>query len=953
MRTSKIVLSQGAPVLRSGGSPFACRAALAIVCALLALLAGVGAARASAAEPGPFGVASFDGSVTSQNGTAFTQAGGHPYEASTTIEFNKGEFPGTFGSTYPNRDVKDIRVALPPGLVVNPSATPKCNEAQLEVTGPFNVLYNPTCPVETQVGVVKLNLAFYFGEVTLPVYNVVPPPGHPAQFAFNVLGEAVVHLFPTVRSESDYGITAEIVNSAQSDPFYATTLTLWGVPADSSHDAQRGQNCILGTACQQGGVAVGSPRKPLLSNPTACVGPLSTGLAVDSWANPGAFAEASFLSHDNGTPPSLVGITGCERLAFAPTLSARPTSHAAGTPTGLDIDIHLPQEGLENPSGLATADLKNVVVKLPAGMAVNPASANGLGGCTTGEIGLLGTGFPAPNPIHFNSEAAQCPDSSKIGTVEVDTPLLEHPLTGSVYLASQEANPFDSLLAIYLVAEGQGIRLKLPGHVEAAEGSGQLTATFENNPQLPFEDLHVSFFGGSHASLVTPAACGTYTTQAALSSWGGQSASPSDSFAISEGCSAGSSFGPAFAAGTSSNQAGGFSPFTVTFSRNDGEQALGGLTVKTPPGLLGVLKSVAQCPEPQASQGACGASSLIGHTTVGAGAGSDPFYLGGQVFLTGPYKGAPFGLSIVVPALAGPFNLGNVVVRAQIAVDPHTAALTITSGALPQALRGIPLDLRSVSVTVDRAGFMFNPTSCAPLALSAAITSAQGASSAVSTRFQAAGCAALSFKPKFSVSAQGKTSRRNGASLDVKIASGAGQANIRGVAVALPKQLPSRLTTIQQACPDAVFEANPGSCPAGSLVGSGTATTPILAQSLVGPAYLVSHGGAAFPDLEIVLRGEGITVVLDGSLFIAKNGVTTSTFREVPDVPISSFELKLPTGPHSALAGNLPAKAKNSLCGQSLVMPTTITAQNGAVVKQSTKIVVSGCKAPKPRKSKK
>jgi hypothetical protein len=354
--------------------------------------------------------------------------------------------------------------------------------------------------------------------------------------------------------------------------------------------------------------------------------------------------------------------------------------------------------------------------------------------------------------------------------------------------------------------------------------------------------------------------------------------------------------------------------------------------------LLGVLKSVPLCGEPQASQGACGQESLIGHTTVGAGVGPDPFFLGGQVFLTGPYKGAPFGLSIVVPAVAGPFNLGTVVVRAAINVDPTTTALTVSSDPLPSILQGIPLAIRTVNVTVDRPGFIFNPTDCEPLTLTGTLTSTQGASSAVSSRFQAANCAALAFNPVFSVSSSAKTSRANGAALDVKVSYPSGaQANIHSVAVTLPKQLPARLSTIQQACPEAVFNANPASCDEGSNIGVGTAVTPILKNPLTGPAYLVSHGGAAFPDIDVVLQGEGITLVLTGHVNISKAGITSASFFAVPDAPIGSFELNLPEGPHSGLS------AVGSLCASPLTMPTTITGQNGAVITQTTKIKVTGC----------
>ncbi len=368
-----------------------------------------------------------------------------------------------------------------------------------------------------------------------------------------------------------------------------------------------------------------------------------------------------------------------------------------------------------------------------------------------------------------------------------------------------------------------------------------------------------------------------------------------------------------------------------------------------------MLSSVALCGEPQAAAGTCSSASEIGTTTVAAGPGSHPFWIGGRVYLTVGYRGAPFGLSIVVPARAGPFNLGIVVVRAAISVDPNTSVLTVTSDPLPQIIDGIQLRVQTVNVAIDRPGFIFNPTNCEAHQIAATVAGSLGATAHVSSPFAAAGCRSLPFSPKLTFSTQAKTSKKGGASLVAKLAYTTGQANIRSVAVSLPKQLPSRLTTIQKACPAATFEANPAACPAASLIGFAKVRTPVLPvpppgrdANLSGPAYLVSHGGAAFPDLVVILQGDGVRVDQRASIFISRRGITSSTFANVPDVPLSSFELNLPEGPHSALTATLPASANGSLCGAKLTMPTTITGQNGARIKQSTKIAVSGC--PKPRK---
>jgi hypothetical protein len=871
----------------------------------------------AAPAPADFGVAGFEAVATNRDGSADTRAGSHPYELTTKIVFNTTSLEGV---PAPEGNVKDLRVELPPGLIGNPGATPKCTIQELD---------RGECPPATQIGRITLavpSFPVFFVQGPFPVYNLVPPDNLPAQFGTNIANASVL-IDAHVRTGGDYGITASLNNVSALLAFTESNLTLWGVPADPSHDGER-QCGYQGSGCPSS-----APRAPFLTNPTSCPGgPSVTVLRTDSWQNPGNFTTATSTS-----PP----ITGCERVSFRPSITVQSESATADSPAGLAVDLKVPQEDAEDSEALATANLKKAVITLPAGVSVNPAAADGLQACSPAQIGME------------NANEPSCPDASKVGSVEVHSPLLSDPLEGSVYLAQQNNNPFGSLLAIYVTAEADGALLKLAGHITADPNTGQLTTTFDNNPQLPFSELKLSFFGGPRGALATPESCGTFTTSSDLMPWSapesGLDATLPDSFTIGSGCVGG--FAPSFAAGTTNNQAGGFGPLSVTFSRSDQDQGLGAVTVKTPPGLLGVLKSVALCGEPQAAQGTCGQESLIGHTTVGAGAGPDPFYLGGQVFLTGPYKGAPFGLSIVVPAIAGPFNLGNVVVRAAIGVDPTTAALTITSDPLPTILQGIPLKVRTVNVTVDRPGFVFNPTDCEPLTVAGTLTSVQGAQAQVASHFQAANCATLGFHPVFDVSSLAKTSLSGGAALDVKVAYPSGsQANIHSVTVTLPKQLPARLSTIQQACPEAVFNANPSACDEGSMVGVGTAVTPILKNPLVGPAYLVSHGGAAFPDIDVVLQGEGITLDLVGHVNISKSGVTSATFFAVPDAPIGSFDLNLPEGPHSALS------AVGSLCTGALTIPTTITGQNGAVVKQSTKVKVSGCvktKAKKKAKKKK
>jgi hypothetical protein len=506
---------------------------------------------------------------------------------------------------------------------------------------------------------------------------------------------------------------------------------------------------------------------------------------------------------------------------------------------------------------------------------------------------------------------------------------------------------------IFLQIEGDGVVIKQEGKIYTNASTGQLTTTFSDIPQLPVSDVQLHFNSGLRAALATPQSCGAFTTTADLIPWSSPvtpDAAPTSQFNVDwdgngGACPAVWPFKPAFTAGTSNPNAGQLSPLTVTIDREDREQDISQIKIVTPPGLLGSISAVPLCGEPQADLGTCPASSQIGKMTVAAGPGSHPYYQQGQVYLTGPYKGAPFGLSIVVPTKAGPFDLGNVVVRARINVDPYTTALTVTTDPLPQVLDGIPLRLRTTNVTIDRPGFIFNPTDCAQLHIDATISGSQGTQTEATAPFAVSGCAGLSFAPKFSVATSGKTSRANGASLDAKLTLPAGaQSNIAKVKVELPKQLPSRLSTLQKACPDTTFKVNPAACPAASVIGAVQAVTPILPTKLRGPVYFVSHGNAAFPNLVAVLQGYGVVVDLVGETFISKKGITSSTFTNVPDVPVSSFELFLPEGPYSALAAN------GNLCKDKLAMPTLMVAQDGARFEKSTSVQVTGCAKAKAAK---
>jgi ribosomal protein S9 len=945
-------------------------------------------------EPVRFGLEEGGFAIVPENadGSLDTQAGSHPFQLTSTVNLNEiledVRFPGdekaVIAPAAPALQ-KDLKFELPPGLLGSVTATKRCTQVD------FAAVHGQTtsCPTESVIGVATVTLeepnSLKYATLAVPLYNLEPAPGEPARFGFEAAWVPVV-LDVSVRTGGDYGVTVDVRNTTEAAQVLGAQVTFWGDPGDEAHDQSRNWPCLREGALHEEGEICAPPNpRPtdaLLTLPTACVGPLLTQMSGDAWNH--EQISGSFTFEDAlGNP--LAHLEGCASLPFEPAIGAepvqppdegRPEEHvsAANTPTGLNVDVKLAQQTTLQPDALAESTVQSATVTLPPGVLLNPSAANGLQACSEQQIGYLGTGGDDPfapgttEPLHFSTAPAECPNASKVGTVRVKTPLLDQELTGSVYLAAQEANPFGSLIAIYAVAENEalGIRAKLAGEGKLDPVTGQISTTFTNTPQVPFEDLKVQLFGGPRAPLSTPSACGTYATTASFTPWSGtgpvQTSSDPNAFAITSGpggsaCASPQSFAPSFVAGVSNPQAGAFTSFSLEIAKTDSDQQLTGVTVHLPPGAAAMLSSLTPCQEPAASQGTCGPESLIGHATATAGLGPEPFTVtGGRVYLTGPYGGGPFGLSIVTPAVAGPFNLGEVVVRSSIKVDPTTAAVTIES-SLPtivqgvgKAPSGVPLQLKRVDVVVDRPNFEFNPTNCNPLAVTGTLTGSEGGTENVSTPFHAANCSTLPFKPTMTITTKGNASKANGAELKVKVTSAPGQANIGKVRLVLPLQLPSRLTTIQKACRDTVFEVNPANCDEGSNIGYATAVTPVLKSPLTGPAYLVSHGNAAFPDVEFVLKGEGVTIVLDGQTDI-KKGITTSTFNTVPDAPVSTFETVLPEGPHSALTSNVPASKNFSLCGQKLVIPTTITGQNGAVIQQETKVPVEGCGAVKGSKT--
>ena len=931
--------------------------------------------------PAGFGVGEFVMQPEGEGGEADTHAGTHPYQLTTVLSFNRDAEEGE--DLTPPALPRNLDFKLPPGQIGNATALPQCNEqdfSAIKEGGSAN-----SCPSDTAIGVAVVTFSIEpSGEkrLTVPIFNLVPAAGEPARFGFEVLSNPVF-LDTAVRSGpgEDYGVTVSVKNTTQLVNFISSTAVFWGAPADPSHNASRGWGCILGghyaaESGQECELSHDPHPRAFLTLPTNCAQSFAPSLTGTSWpkklspegpVRTLSFGPATYqLADDSGNPLSL---SGCNQLAFAPSISSTPTSQSASSPSGLDFDLNFDDEGLLNAHGAAQSQIKDTSVVLPEGLTINPSSGVGLEGCTPAEYERETAG---------SKPGEGCPDASKLGTVEITTPLLAEAIHGSIYIAEPYENPFHepqnghpggTLVALYIIAKApqSGILIKLAGKVDRDPQNGQLTTTFKDNPQLPFDHFNFHFREGQQAPLITPPTCRTYSTEALLSPWSEPLAtlSATSPFQISSGvgggpCPAGvPPFSPQIAAGMQSNAAAAFSPFSLRLSRTDGESEITSFSTNLPPGLTGILSGIPFCPEgdialarqrtgaQEQAEPSCPQTSLLGHSQVGTGVGAVLAYTPGRVYLAGPYDGDPFSLVSVTSAVVGPFDLGTVVLRFGLRLDPHTVQVSIDpvpSEPIPHIIDGIVAHVRDIRVLIDRPGFTMNPTSCNTLSISSTLGSSFGQSATVSSPFQAASCQSLKFAPKFSVSAGGKTSKALGVGLNFKLSYPPGSlgsyANIAKAKVSLPKQLPSRLSTLQKACTAPVFEQNPTACPPASRVGQAKVITQAIPVPLEGPAYFVSHGGEAFPDLTIVLKGSGaypITVDLVGSTQI-KNGITTSTFKATPDVPFQTFELSLPQGPNSALAANA------NLCRSKLAMPTEFTAQNGAVVRQSTPIKVTGCK---------
>jgi hypothetical protein len=859
-----------------------------------------------------------------------TDAGAHP-TLTTAFSLATKELDTPAGAP------KDLALDFPPGIVSEADSFPSCSLAEVTAA---------TCPREAVLGRAFLTVQTSPGEpgtsdFPLPIYNLAPGAGEPAALAFEIPGHPPVRLDLGLAPGGGYHLRATIADADETQPLLSTIITLWGIPADLNGP---------GPSSGFGGAGPG-PRQALLTNPTSCgADPLAMMLSLEAWADPGLELSAT---------GSLAPTGECALPGFDPSILAQPDTTVADSPAGLLAEVHLPQNS--EPDGTATADLKQSVFALPKGLVPNPAAAEGLLGCDPAQIGLASA--PGTDPPAFAEGPAECPPASRLGTVQIQTPLFDHPLAGSVYLAKPFENPFGSLLGTYIVVEdpATGTVVKLAGRVEPDPSAHRLIASFDQIPQLPFENAKFELPGGPHAALRTPATCGSFTTTTALTPWtspAGADETPSDPFQISAGAGGSSCQSseaalpnkPAFQAATASPQAAAYTPFDFKLGREDGSQELAKVDLTLPKGLLGKLAGVPLCSDAQIAaaalppQGAaaapapsCPAASQVGSASAGAGAGTDPLQVGGKVFLAGPYKGAPYSLAIVVPALAGPFDLGNVVARAGLRPDPESTQVTVTSDPFPTELQGIALDIRSIDVDIDRPDFIVNPTNCDPKAVLGTATSVPGQSASLSSPFPVSGCAELGFKPKFALNLKGGTRRGDHPALSVSLSAPTGPyANFTGGVVIFPHSEFIDQNHIRTVCTRVQFAA--AACPPGSVYGHAKLITPLLGEPFEGPVYLRSSDHT-LPDVVADLHSGGIEAVIDGRVD-SVHGDLRTTVEGTPDAALSSYTLEMQGGKRGLLVNS------QDLCGSTHRAYADFSAQNGKSA-ISKPVVANSC--PKKR----
>ncbi len=905
-----------------------------------------------------FGINNFDLTFTNQDGTYATQAGSHPFATTITAGANIDK------KLIPEGWLKDLSADLPPGFIGDPTAYPQCATAEyLEISSAGE----PDCPLSTQVGIaaVSANKAGTWG--TYSIFNLKPPPGVLLRLGFRIVAQNTF-IDARFRTAPPYHAVGGARDIPQLLNVFGSKIQLWGNPSDPAHDELRGGCGSQGTSSLAPGdikgfefqptgksCPVAANPKPFITLPTNCSEPLLSSYQAASWNDrdgdglPDTDA-GSILTHDPfGTPAPF---DGCARLRFTPKTETKTSSESAETGSGLDFSVDFHDEGLTSVEGLAQSQVKKAVVTLPEGLTINPSVGEGLAVCTPAQI----------DKETLDSQPGEgCPNASKLGTLHVDTPLLDEGIDGSVFLAQQDdaatttpgaENPFDSLIALYLVLRNTdlGILIKLPLKVEPDPKTGQLVATLDDSPQVPFSHFNFHFKEGARAPLITPSACGTYTTSAKFYPWADPNnpTTVSSSFEITHGVGGGPCppggvppFHPGFSAGALNNNAGSFSPFNMRLIRSDGEQDMTKFSAILPPGELGSLAGVSKCPDSaidvaksktgrqEIASPSCPSNSLIGHTLAGAGVGGSLTYVGGQIYLGGPWHGDPLSVISVTPAVAGPFDAGTVVVRLALTLNSKTAEVEVDGAAsdpIPHILKGIVLKVRDLRVYVDRHDFLLNPTSCDESKARATLFGsylnvfdpADDVPVALSDRYQAANCLNLGFKPKLDLNLKGGAKRGGHPGLIANYTPRKGDANVKGLVVRLPRSAFLDQAHIRTICTRVQFAAK--ACPPGAQYGFIKAWTPLLEEPLEGPVWLRSSSHK-LPDLVFDLHGlvdVEVSVRIDSA-----NGGIRATLENSPDAPLSKVVLKMQGGKKGLIVNS------RNLCGATSKANVDFTGHNG------------------------
>jgi hypothetical protein len=922
----------------------------------LALLLALALSLCAFAAPAQaaFDLEGLDVTFEEEDGTPTLLAGSHPFQMATSLGVSTEE---AGEDKIPEGEIRNLAISQIEGLVGSQTAVPTCSQADFNNRNEGR----PACADETAVGYGAMEVEFEAipadSEDTffhVPVYNLDPPPGVAAQLGFIVLNVPVT-IDVTLNPQKPHNLVATLKNVPQAILLYRSKVVLWGNPADEAHDPLRG-NCLGRIAetdpepVSLGDCPVELPEKAFLTLPRACEGPLATTFDALSWKE--EVAQGTALTHGEAGPQ---GIEGCEDLGFTAGISSDPTTSQASSPSGLAFALHTEDEGLEDPDQRAQSDVKAVSVTLPPGMTINPSSANGLQACTEAQYAAEGIEW-SPN--------TGCPQASKLGTVEVETPLLNEALQGDVFIAEPYANPFNSLFALYMVirSERYGVLVKQAGEVTPDPATGQLHSTFEGVPQLPFAHFTVSFREGPRAPLTTPTHSGTHTPTPTLTPWsGGPQATATSTFEVTAGpgggpCPAGAlPFAPGLSAGTQDSQAGSYSPFSMRITRADGEQPITRLDSVLPPGLVGKIAGLGRCSDQaiaaakakagkaELAQPSCPADSRIGSVRAGAGVGSVLTYVDGSLHLAGPYQGAPLSIVAITPAVTGPFDLGTVVIREALDLNPDTAQVEVRGtgpeGQIPQLLQGVPLQLRDLRIEIDRPQFTLNATGCEPKALQAGLFGTSTIDSPTE-RYQASNCGALRYKPKLTLKLKGATKRGKFPAVRSTLIPRAGDANSARAVVTLPPSQQIENAHINNPCTRVQFAAE--ACPKKSILGRAKAWTPLLDQPLEGNVYFRSNGGEReLPDIVADLRGQ-FRIVLVGFIDTKGKRIRT-TFANIPDAPVSRFQLNLAGGKRGLLVNN------RNICRGKQRAKLALTAQNGR--KHVTKPVIgTSCKGKRGKR---